>query len=138
MTLSPEIRSKLMWFFDIKKSAGVEVQTGGMSSESGSPTLESKVLTDGVTNEDLKVITLDKLQAFNDDIEGDFVALWGMTVAKITKMQKHLDKQPVNAMLKDLNEQKVKNASEEKISTGDSTVTLTKNETPISKKESKK
>ena len=73
MTLPAPLRTKLKMALGIKQSAGVEIQSGGMDG--------SVVISDGVTAEDLREITVEKLETYTG-VKGVFAELWEKAIEK--------------------------------------------------------
>ncbi len=70
-----EIRQKLIKQFDIPKSGGSEMQTLSTGS---------RIVSDGHTHQDLKAISLEKLQEFLSSTDTDFYALLNQAIVKLT------------------------------------------------------
>lgn len=82
LQLPYELRSVLVEVFNIPKSSGVVMQ-------------DSKVLTDGYTQEDLKHITTDKMKEYvGTDVDVDFNELFELTIKKAeTELAKRKQKE---------------------------------------------
>ncbi len=77
LNIPMETRLKLREIFKIPKSQGTWVEN-------------SIVRSDGTTHQDLQAVTIEKMQAFTESKEDDFVKLFHATVEKI---QEDLDKE---------------------------------------------
>ncbi len=71
LALSSDVRLKLQTIFNIKKSGVVTVEGRATGTV---------VLSDGVSNEDLAAITVEKMQAFLTSTETDFYTLFDAVV----------------------------------------------------------
>ena len=72
VSLSNEVRNRIRAIFEIPRSSHVVVNDG-------------RVETDGTTYEDLKKLTVEKMQSYVGDNSTDFHKLFDMVVAKVTE-----------------------------------------------------
>lgn len=70
VSLPNEVRHKIRSIFSIPKSRATEVDDG-------------KLVSDGTTHEDLKVLDVVKMQAYTGETETDFYKLFDKVVAKV-------------------------------------------------------
>ncbi len=84
LQLSMRTRVKLREVFGIPKSRGSNVEMGQ------GPTM---VKSDGTTEQDLQHITIEKMQAFVENTESDYVTLFNASVEKIEEADKELEPQ---------------------------------------------
>jgi hypothetical protein len=70
VSLPNEVRHRIRSIFHIPKSSNTHVDDG-------------VILTDGVTNEDLKTLTISKMQIYLSDESSDFHKLFDKVVAKV-------------------------------------------------------
>lgn len=70
VSLSNDMRHRIRMIFNIPRSSNTVVNDG-------------VVETDGVTNEDLRHLTIEKMQAYLNDTSTDFHKLFDLTIAKI-------------------------------------------------------
>lgn len=75
LKLSPTTRAVITDLFSVPRSRGAQIETMGETSV---------VKSDGCTEEDLKQITIEKMQSFlNDSSSSDYVALFNAVVTKV-------------------------------------------------------
>lgn len=70
VSLPTEVRHRIRGIFHIPKSSNTHVDDG-------------VILTDGVTNEDLKTLTISKMQIYLSDESSDFHKLFDKVVSKV-------------------------------------------------------
>jgi sucrose-6-phosphate hydrolase SacC (GH32 family) len=79
MTIPRDVRIELVKIFNIPVSAPTEVRN-------------QEVITDGVTNGDLEVVTKEKLAEYTNKKEGTFAELFELAVKQVTNiLQKEAD-----------------------------------------------
>lgn len=70
VSLPTEVRHRIRGIFHIPKSSNTHVDDG-------------VIITDGVTNEDLKTLTISKMQIYLDDDSSDFHKLFDKVVSRV-------------------------------------------------------
>lgn len=70
VSLPTEVRHRIRGIFHIPKSSNTHVDDG-------------VIITDGVTNEDLKTLTIGKMQIYLDDDSSDFHKLFDKVVSRV-------------------------------------------------------
>ena len=70
VSLPSEVRSRIRTLFEIPKSSTVDV-------------IDGVIATDGVTHEDFKVLTVEKMQKYLGDESTDFYKLFDKVVATV-------------------------------------------------------
>lgn len=72
VSLSQEVRNKVRSIFDIPRSGNVEV-------------IDGRIQTDGTTYEDLKFLTVEKMQKYTGDTHTDFHKLFDKVLVKVNE-----------------------------------------------------